>query len=89
MSDRPSTMPLATISSINAPDTYENHLEILDTDDEEPKGVDRETSVIPVMASTLQKAPQVKTNAEGVPTLLKKQQSTPSSYHLTYLNYRS
>ena len=44
MSDRPSTMPLATISSINAPDTCENHLEILDTDDEEPKGVDRETS---------------------------------------------
>jgi len=66
-------MPLVTMSAINVPDIYENHLEILDADDEEQKGVDRETPVILVVASTLQKTPQMERNAEGVLTLKKKQ----------------
>ena len=47
-------------------------------DDKEPKEMPREMLVITDMAFILQKAPQMKTNAEEVPTLKKKQRSTPS-----------
>ena len=65
MSNIPSTTTLANMSSINVPDTYENHLEISDAEDKAPKVVDRETSVILDMASTLQKTSQIKRDAEG------------------------
>jgi len=79
MNDRPSTTPLAAISSFNVPDTHQNNLETSDSDDKEQKCVDEQTSaaekaVMPDMASSLQTTPQIKSNAEGVPTLKKKQQ---------------
>jgi len=47
MSNRPSTIALATISTIDVPATIENQSEI---------SVDRETPVIPDMASALERS---------------------------------
>jgi len=69
-------MLLASKSSNDVPDTYENNLETSDADDKEQKGVKRETSaaenaVIPGLSSSIQKTPRIKRNAAGEPTLKK------------------
>jgi len=69
MSDRASTMPLSTISSINP-------LEIIDC---EVIGMGEGDDIKPVEVDT----PSIKQTAEDVPILKKKRWSSPNAYCLT------
>jgi len=88
MGDRPSTTPWSTINSMNVPDTYDNNLEISDSDDEGTKEVNSQMLAITDTSSIVQKSSQMKWSAKGVQYLKKSRNLLLAAYHPNQQNYR-
>jgi len=75
MGDRPSTMSLSIIASINVPDKFD----LSDADDDATKGAESVTVDATDTSSSMNWSSDAKPNAEGVLSLKKKQKATSSS----------